>query len=107
MENPNMEKLDTDFTGGILTESWFDHEGKLHIHKRADIEPNVEYAKAIRNDPGHWDAGVEKSFAHAGHIPAITCVELLKIGVDVNRASLKEIRAGLVKIGKEHFIWGS
>lgn len=102
-----MEKLDTSFQNGILTESYFDDEGQLHIHKRADIEPNIEYAKAIRNDPGNWHDGVQKNFAHAGHIPAITVVELLKIGVDVNTATLKEIREGLHKLGKEHFIWKS
>lgn len=101
-----MEKIDVDTANGILTESYFDADGKLHIHKRADIEPNVEYAKALRNSD-HFQHGVKESFAHAGHIPAITVVELLKIGVDVNTSSLKEIRAGLQKLGKEHFIWGS
>ncbi len=102
-----MEKIGTSFDGTILTETWFDHDGKMHTHKRADIEPNMEYAKAIRADPDYVKDGIKKGFMHAGHIPAITVLELLKIGVDVDRASLKEIRAGLQKLGKEHFIWAN
>jgi hypothetical protein len=74
-----------------------------------DIEPNVEYAKALGNDERYFREGVKKNFAHAGHIPAEVCVELLKIGVNVYRTetSLAQIRAGLRKLGKEGFIWGS
>jgi hypothetical protein len=49
--------------------------------------------------------GVKKSWAMAGHIPDITIVELRQIGIDVFTAPLKEIRAGLKKLGKEGFIW--
>lgn len=79
--------------------------GKLIIRKSADIEPNVEYARAIGNDLERWKAGVRSGWAHSGHIPAITVVELLGIGVDVYTATLPEIRAGLKKLGKEGFIW--
>jgi hypothetical protein len=105
-----MEKLNQSLTDGVLTEHfWDDLEGKLVTKTTQDIEPSVEYAKALGNDEGYFRDGVKKNFAHAGHIPAEVCVELLKIGVNVYRAetSLAQIRAGLRKLGKEGFIWGS
>jgi len=78
--------------------------GKLVIKKSQDITQNIEFAKQYANSD-EWSKGVKKSWAMAGHIPDITIVELRQIGIDVFRAPLKEIRAGLAKLGKEGFIW--
>lgn len=78
--------------------------GKLVIRKAQDITQNIEFCKAYANSD-EWSRGVKKSWALAGHIPDITIVELRQIGVDVFRAPLKEIRAGLKKLGKEGFVW--
>lgn len=79
--------------------------GKLVIRKQQDIEPNIEFARAMANDADAWKRGVRNSWAMAGHIPAITVVELRQIGIDVYTAPLKDIRAGLHRLGKEGFIW--
>lgn len=79
--------------------------GKLVIRKRADIAPNIEFAKAVANDDDMWKRGVKSGWALAGHIPAITVVELRGIGIDVYKAPMKDIRAGLERLGKPGFIW--
>lgn len=77
------------------------------VRHRANITPNIEYAKAIANDDDVWKTGVKRGFAMAGHIPDITIVELRQIGVDIFTATLPEIRAGLRTLGKEGFLWKS
>ena len=102
-----MELLDQYGHNGIVTRvsSTEAEGGKLVIQKYQDVTANQAFAKAMGGDADVWKSGVKRSWAMAGHIPAIEVVELLKIGVDVNRASLKEIRAGLRRLGKEHYIW--
>lgn len=79
--------------------------GKLVIRKSQDIAPNMEFAKAMANDNDAWKKGVRNSWAMVGHIPEITIVELRQLGIDVFTAPMKDIRAGLHRLGKEGFIW--
>ena len=79
-------------------------EDKLIIHKDADLTTNHEFAKSLRNDDDYSKQGIKRGFFHAMHIPEVVNVELLSIGIDVMRASPKEIAAGLRRLGKEHFI---
>lgn len=105
-----MEKisLDIDPLTGIRTETGLDEiTGRFVVKHQGDISQSVEYAKAIGNDDEVWRDGVKKGFALAGHIPAMTIIELRQIGIDVFTAPLKDIRAGLHKLGKEGFIWKS
>ena len=105
-----MEKIGHQFDPltGIETVTGIDPiTNRFVIKHRADIAPSIEHAKAITLDEDRWKAGVKKGFAMAGHIPAMTVVELKKIGVDVYTAPLKDIRAGLEKLGKPGFIWKS
>lgn len=97
-----------DALSGIETVTGIDPvTNRFVIKHRADIAPSIEYAKAIQNDGDVWAQGVKKGFAMAGHIPAMVVVELKQIGVDVYTAPLKDIRAGLHKLGKEGFLWKS
>ena len=102
-----MELLDQYGHNGIVTRvsSTEAEGGKLVIQKWQDVTASQNFAKAMGGDADVWRAGVKKSWAMAGHIPAIEIVELRKIGVDVMKAPLAEIRAGLRKLGKEHYIW--
>lgn len=103
-----MDRLNEYTYGGgvqVTVDSTEAEGGKLVIRKRQDITKNIEFAKAYANDESQWKAGVKKGWAMAGHIPDITIVELRQIGVDVFKAPLKEIRAGLHKLGKENFLW--
>lgn len=103
-----MDLLDAYTYGGgvqVTVQSTEAEGGKLVVKKRQDISQNMEFAKCMANDPDIWRKGVKNSWAMAGHIPDITIVELRQIGVDVFSAPLKEIRAGLKKLGKENFLW--
>ena len=105
-----MEKTGHSFDAltGIETVTGVDPlTNRFVIKHRADIAPSIEYAKAIQNDGAVWAQGVKKGFALAGHIPPMVVIELKQIGVDVYTAPLKEIRAGLHKLGKEGFLWKS
>lgn len=105
-----MEKLGHQFDAitGIETVTGVDPlTGRFIIKHRADLTQNIEHAKAATLDEDRWRAGVKKGMAYAGHIPAMTVIELKQIGVDVYTAPLKEIRAGLEKLGKPGFIWKS
>jgi hypothetical protein len=95
------------YGGGVVTQVGTTEAdgGKLVIKKWQDDTASRNFATAMGADEGVWKAGVKKSWAMAGHIPDITVVELRQIGVDVFTAPLKEIRAGLRKLGKESFIW--
>lgn len=105
-----MEKTSHEFDAltGIETVTGVDPVTGLFVIKhRADISPNIEHAKAATLDEDRWKAGVKAGMAYAGHIPAMTVIELKQIGVDVYTAPLKDIRAGLEKLGKPGFIWKS
>lgn len=81
---------------------------RMVIKHRANIEPSIEYAKLRTKDEDVWKEGVKKGLVMVGHIPAITIVELMtKLGIDVYKAPMKDIRAGLEKLGKPGFIWKS
>lgn len=79
-------------------------DNRLIIRKEADLTVNHEFANALRNDDDYSRQGIKRGFFHAMHIPAVVNAELLTIGVDVMRATPKEIAAGLRRLGKEHFI---
>lgn len=105
-----MEKISKEFDPltGVLTETGMDQlTGRFVVKHKADIAPSIEYAKSLQKDDDLWKGGVKKGFALAGHIPAMTVVELMQIGVNVYTASFKEIREGLQRLGKEGFIWKS
>lgn len=101
-----MDKLDQYMHGAVRVdvETTEADGGKLVIRKSQDVSANMEFARQYGNSD-EWRAGVRKGWMMAGHIPDITIVELRQIGVDVFRAPLKDIRAGLKKLGKENFLW--
>jgi len=103
-----MELLDQyTYGGGVVTQVFTTEaeDGKLVIKKWQDDSASRNFAQAMGGDADNWKMGVKKSWAMAGHIPDITIVELRQIGIDVFKAPLKDIRAGLRKLGKEQFIW--
>lgn len=105
-----MEKISHTFDAltGIETVTGLDPvTNRFVIKHRADLAPSIEHAKALQKDDDRWKQGVKKGFALAGHIPPMVVIELKQIGVDVYTAPLKDIRAGLHKLGKEGFLWKS
>lgn len=97
-----MEKLDLQFDPltGLQTTSFVDEEGTLHVNYKQDAEAAFEAAHSIRKDDEHWRRGVKKSMVHAMHIPLGVVLELKTAGIDVYTAPLKEITAGLRRIGR-------
>ena len=79
-------------------------DDKLVIHHESDISSNIDYATKLRNADQYSSDGIKKGFFHAAHVPQETVIELLGIGVDVFKASAKEIVAGLRKLHKDHLI---
>jgi hypothetical protein len=100
-----MEKFSHNFdpVTGVLTEEGFE-ENKLVISKKANLTPNLEYATALRNSDEYSAQGIKRGFFHAVHVPEIAQIKLLQIGIDIFRATPKQIVAGMKKIGMDHFI---
>lgn len=97
-----MEKLDLTYDPltGLQTASFVDEEGTLHVNYKQDAEAAFEAAHSIRKDDDHWRKGVKQSMVHAFHIPLGVVLELKTAGVDVYTAPLKEVVAGLHRIGR-------
>lgn len=97
-----MEKLDLTYDPltGLQTASFVDEEGTLHVNYKQNAEAAFEAAHSIRKDDEHWRRGVKQSMVHAMHIPLGVVLELKTAGIDVYTAPLKEITAGLRRIGR-------
>ena len=70
------------------TEVWFHHdpiEKKNTIqYKHHDLEPTLEYAKALRLASEYTRNGIKRDWWHYCHIPVIVIMELrMKYGLDV------------------------
>jgi hypothetical protein len=100
-----VEKFDQEYDPltGVKTTSGF-VDDKLVIHREADLSGLLERTNSLRNNDQYSSDGIKKSWFHVASIDPLTQIELLKIGVDIFRASAKEIVAGLKKINREHFI---
>jgi hypothetical protein len=73
-------------------ETWEDeYEGKLQVHYRQDVEPLLEYTRALRND-GATDHGIKNDLWHYAQIPPVIVLEMrFKHGVDIfNRDHMKK-----------------
>ena len=98
-------EYERDPMSGLETFTHLDGDGeKTHITYRQDIQANIDMTRAMRNDDSYWRQGVKNGWAHVAHIPNVVVSELLAIGVNVYRAPLKDVIAGLHKLHKEHLI---
>jgi hypothetical protein len=88
---------------GVVTQHGFE-DNKIVIRKQADLTPNLEYATALRNSDEYSAQGIKRGFMHVAHVDEISQVELLKIGIDVLRATPRQIVAGLRRLGRDKFI---
>lgn len=97
-----MDKIHSDLTHGVLTEVHTSElDGKMYVTHKADIQPHIEYATALRNSDEYTRQGIKRGWMHAAHIDPVTIVELKGIGIDVYTAPAKEIIAGLKRINKD------
>ena len=100
-----MDKINQDLIGGVLTQTFTDEAtGKMHITKSQDISANIDYATTLRNADQFSRDGIKKGMWHVAHIPDIVIVELRQIGVDVFKASAKQIVAGIKQLNKEYLL---
>lgn len=100
-----MEKIDQEYDPltGVLTRTGF-VDNKLVIHKSADLSALVEHTNALRNDDEHWRKGVKKGWVKVASVSEVHQIELLRMGVDIYRASAREIIAGLKRLNAGYFI---
>jgi hypothetical protein len=68
------------------------YDGKLQFHYRQDVEPLLEYTKALRNS-GATDSGIKRDMWHYAQIPPVIIMEMKnKWGVDLfNRDHEKKV----------------
>ncbi len=69
--------------GGM--ETWVDQneDSETRVHYRQDVEPTLNFAKALRND-GLTDAGMKRDLWLYASIPPVVIMKLrLEYGVDV------------------------
>ena len=98
-----MEKFTHEFDGQVLTEHAFEGD-KIVIKKSADLTPNIEFATALRNADEYSAQGIKRGFFHVATVDPISQVELMKIGIDVYRATPKAIVAGLKRLNRDYLI---
>jgi hypothetical protein len=100
-----MEKFSHEFDPltGVTTQQGF-QENKLIIHKSADLSANLAYADALRNSDEYSAEGIKRGFFHTMHIPETAQIKLMEIGIDIFRATPKQIAAGMRRIGYDRFI---
>lgn len=102
-----MDKIDTKFdpNNTLKTEAFTSElDGKMFVHYEQDIGPNVEFATKLRNDDDYTKQGIKQSWMHAAHVPAVVQIKLREIGIDFYRAPVKDILAGIKKLGYDHLI---
>lgn len=102
-----MDKIDQTFNDaeGLKTTVYTSElDGKMYADYKQDIGVNVEFATKLRNDDDYWKQGVKNSWAHAAHVPAVVQIELRSIGIDFFKAPVKEIIAGMKRLGYDHLI---
>ena len=90
--------------GDMLVTTDMTPDGTMVVKHEQDLEPHVEYAKKLANSDEYTRHGIKKGFAHAAHIPDVVVVELKQIGIDVFRASAKEIIMGLRRLNKDYLL---
>jgi hypothetical protein len=99
------EKVHADFSdGGILTSTFVEQDGTIHVQKQQDIQANIDYATRLRNAEDYSADGIRKGMWHVAHIPDVVIVELMGIGINVYTAPVKQIVAGLRTLHKEHLL---
>lgn len=59
-------------------------DGKLQLHFEQDVEPVLEYAKALRND-SLTDGGIKKDWWLYAIIPPIVILQLRHRGINIYR----------------------
>lgn len=90
---------------GVLTKtSTEESTGKMYIETLQDIEPNIELATAMRNDPAFTADGIKNSFAKMATIPNSVVTELYGLGINVYTATAKDIIVGLKRLNKEYLL---
>jgi hypothetical protein len=92
-----MELIDRNIKDGMVTSSWLDHEGNLHVDYKQDVTFAAEAAQTARNDPENWKRGVKRGMAHVVHLEPGIIMQLRGHGVDAFTAPVKDIVAALHK----------
>jgi len=100
-----MDKINQDLIGGVLTRTFTDElSDTMIVRKEQDISANIDYAKTLRNADQFSRDGIKKGMWHVAHIPDIVIIELKGIGIDVFRASAKQIVAGMKQLHYDHLL---
>ena len=89
---------------GLQTIHRLDHDGRMFTTYQQDLEGVLEYTNAMRNDDDIWKQGVKAGMVHVATIPDVVVMELRKLGINVYRASVKDIIKGLHKLNKPHLL---
>jgi hypothetical protein len=51
-----------------------------------DVDPHLDYSRALQNDPETWRRGVKKDMIHYGHVPPSILMKWHHDGVNINSA---------------------
>ena len=83
-----------DKLSGITHYSDYDASTRKGVHLyEGDSEPNLEHAKALRNDPDVRKTGIKKEMMLAAHVPPMVIVELrTKYGLDLFQSPREALR---------------
>ena len=69
---------------------------KIHTTLTADVQPNLDYATRLRNEPQYAKNGIDQSMQHIAHVPAAIVMKwMVEDGFDANKAHPNEILAKL------------
>lgn len=78
------EFFEIDRYSGIRTDtSWNPNEQSLTIHRQADVEPVLDYAKAVSNELGVNRQDIKKGWWLYAKLPPIVILQLRAKGINV------------------------
>ena len=86
-------------TGTKETFAYNEATGGFTIETEQDVEPALEFAKAIRNNPEVSKAGIKKGWWHYCHIPDIVILKM-------NEFRLQRRAHTLVNLTEESWVVG-
>jgi hypothetical protein len=73
-------------------------DGKMIVKSEQDVEPHLDYSRALQNAPEYAKQGIKNNFQHVCHIPNTVLMQMkTEHGFDGFKANAKELVAFLRK----------
>lgn len=96
-----------DYQADTKTSIWFgydDEKDKVLLYEEQDVEPYIEAAKQLQNDPEYSKKGIKNDWWHYGHIP-MGIVHKWKVEKGVDVFNKDHVKAVLKLLNDPEYRW--